>query len=59
MPFVAGEDETMVEEIITTALSGVVALKVLDAGAEIMYKKNKKYKLEKVKPIKPFKKIPY
>jgi len=50
----------MSEEIITTALSGVIALKVVETGAEIMYKKKmKKYKIKKVKPIKPFKKIPY
>ena len=47
------------EEIIRTAVGGAVAIKVLEAGGNIMKKKKKTLKIKKVKPIKPLKKIKY
>ena len=48
------------EEIIGTAVGGLVAIKVLETGAKIIKKKNiKKTKLDKIKPIKKFKQIKY
>ena len=48
------------EEIINTAIGGVVAIKVLETGADMMKsKKIKKTKIEKIKPIKRFKQIKY
>jgi len=50
------------EQIVGTAVSGAVAIKVLEAGEKIMKKGNKKakiVKIKKVKKVKPFKQIKY
>lgn len=50
------------EQIINTVVGGVVAIKVLEKGAEQMKGKKikgKKTKIQKIKPIKKFKQIKY
>lgn len=50
----------MVEEMVRTVVGATVAVKVLEAGSDIMKKqKAKVVKVKKIKPIKPLKKIKY
>lgn len=48
------------EQIISTLVSGAVAVKILDKSSDLMkWKRIKKTKMQKIKPIKKLKQLKY